>query len=107
MAQACIPSGSSQSRYRSAHEHTAEFHIYPEVSGTLLSWGAAKALHILPPHFPNPPQPPTLCLTAAETTSQDIRTDFPTVFDGLIKTMEGEKFHIALTGDSHHYVMYV
>ena len=86
-----------------AQEHTAEFHIYPEVSGTLLSWEAAKALHILPPHYPNPPQPPTLCLTASETKRQDVRTDFPTVFDGLIKTMEGEKFHIAPTDDAQPF----
>ena len=83
--------------------HTAEFHIYPEVSGTLLSWEAAKELRILPPHYPDPPKPPTLRLAASEVTSQDVRTDFPTVFDGLIKTMGGEKFHIALTDDAQPF----
>jgi len=31
-----------------------EFHIYTEVSGVLLSWKAAKSLHILPTQYPNP-----------------------------------------------------
>ena len=29
--------------------------------------------------------------------------EFPTVFDGHIKTMEGEKFHIALTDDARPF----
>ena len=33
-----------------------EFHIYPQVSGVLLSWQVAKRLNILPAHYtPNPP----------------------------------------------------
>lgn len=82
------------------HAHTAEFHIYPEVSGVLLSWEVAKALHILPPQYPNPPKPSTLQVTASNTISQDIRTKFPTVFGELIKTMEGEQFHIALSDNA-------
>ena len=31
--------------------------------------------------------------------SGDIRADYPSVFDGNVKTMEGELFHIALTDD--------
>ena len=35
-------------------EHSDDVHIYPSVSGTILSWKAAKALAILPEHYPRP-----------------------------------------------------
>ena len=38
-----------------ALSYTDDFHIYPNVTGTLLSWKAAKGLTILPEHYPNPP----------------------------------------------------
>ena len=33
-------------------EITEEFHIYAEVSATIISWKIAKYLRILPPHYP-------------------------------------------------------
>ena len=39
-----------------------EFHFYPTVSETLLSWKAAKKPYILPPQYPKPihPQDPSV-----------------------------------------------
>ena len=86
------------------HAHTDDFHIYPNVTGTLLSWKAAKGLTILPEHYPNPSRTITPHLAATKTSNPifngDIRCEFPSVFDGHIKTMDGEKFHIALTDDA-------
>ena len=77
----------------------------------LVSWKAAKYLNILPECYPHPinvsaathnkhlhvskvhtittPSCPTL-------TSKDLMKEFATVFDGVIKTMEGKKKHISL-----------
>ena len=79
-----------------------EFHIYPTVSGVLLSWKAAKNLNILPPQYPKPihPQDPPQVAANTVTPHRDIRDEYPTVFDGKIKSMEGEYFHIALTDDA-------
>ena len=38
-------------------EHSEDMHIYPNVSGIIISWKAAKALGILPEHYPNPIPP--------------------------------------------------
>ena len=87
--------------------HTDDFHIYPNVTGTLLSWTAAKGLTILPEHYPQPSHTVTQCLTVAHTThpipTSDIRSEFPSVFDGNIKTMDGELFHITLTDDAQPF----
>ena len=34
--------------------HKEEFHIYPQVAGTILSWKASKGLHILSQAYPQP-----------------------------------------------------
>ena len=39
------------------YEHSEELHIYPNISGTLLSWKACKSLGILPDCYPNPITP--------------------------------------------------
>ena len=36
------------------HEYDDELHIYPNISGALLSWKACKGLGILPDHYPSP-----------------------------------------------------
>ena len=94
------------------HTYTDVFHIYPNVTTTLISWKAARGLTILPRCYPNPiansapktNQPAFQHLAAVTsnqpTTSLDIRSEFLSVFDGQIKTMEGETFHIALTKDA-------
>ena len=86
--------------------YTDDFHIYPNVTGTLLSWKAAKGLTILPEHYPNPSHATTPSLAVINASRPapaiDIRCEFPSVFDGHIK-MEGEKFHIALTEDAQPF----
>ena len=79
-------------------------HIYPAVKGVLLSWKTSKALRVLPPNYPSPlssPGTPSISVTTISTESTspmlDPAKEFPTVFDGNIKQMDGEKFHITLT----------
>ena len=89
-------------------EYSDDLHIYPKIHGTILSWKACKALHILPPSYPNPMSAPiiheiTLPSTPGEITTsltlQQAMSAYPTVFDGQIRSMEGEQFHISLTDD--------
>ena len=89
-------------------EHLEDVHIYPGIQGTLLSWTACKALQILPPCYPNPityPKvhemtlPPTPSIPTAPLTADHVTLEYHTVFDGQIRSMEGEQFHISLTDD--------
>ena len=96
-----------------AHQYTDDVYIYPEVAGTLISWKAAKGLKILPDGYPNPPspRPPQVAITDVSspdhpTIHQGIMTEYPHVFDGNVKTMEGEKFHIALTDDAKPFCVH-
>ena len=88
-----------------------QFHIYGSISGALLSWKTAKALGILPPRYPEPlpevlesssvkaihvPSSRILVHTH-QVTKEDLINEFPTVFDGQIRTMPGEVFKIVLT----------
>ena len=73
--------------------YTDNLHIYLNETGMLLSWKAAKGLHILPECYPNPTLVQALLLPPFVNhtpTSEEIMHEFPTVFDGQIKTMEGE-----------------
>ena len=92
-----------------SRQYTDNVHIYPNIPGTILSWKAAKALAILPEHYPqliplpttSKPQP-QLNIHATTFVPQAssphlLSTEFPTVFDQNIRSMEGEKFHITLT----------
>ena len=89
-------------------QHLEDVHIYPDIQGTLLSWTACKALQILPPCYPNPityPKVhemtllPTPSIPTAPLTADHVTLEYPTVFDGQIRSMEGEQFHISLTDD--------
>ena len=40
-------------------EYSNDIHIYPSMSGVIISWKAAKALGILPKHYPAPLLPPS------------------------------------------------
>ena len=90
--------------------YTDDFHIYPSVTGTLLSWKAAKGLTILPECYPNPSPAvaPCVAITSAShpVSIFDIKREFPPVFDGHIKTMDGEKFHIALTDNAEPFCVH-
>ena len=95
-------------------EYSDNIDIYCSVSGVINSWKAAKALGILPEHYPAPLPPPTPTITATPhadaninaitptstvPTQQGVIQMYPTIFDGQIRTMEGEKFHISLRPD--------
>ena len=96
--------------------YTDDLHIYPKVTGVLQSWRAAKGLSILPECYTRPigttlvskEHPPTTRVNTLEAsslvspmpTSEDIMKEFPSVFDGQIKTMDGEEFHLSLTNDT-------
>ena len=89
-------------------------HIFQEVSGVMISWKACKALGILPANYPVPlptvsasvdPQRQTPTTTVSVNTAtigtslsvtEQLMTSFPTVFDGQIRVMQGEEFHIAI-----------
>jgi len=96
-------------------EHSEEMHIYPNVSGVIISWKAAKALGIMSKHYPNPillTKTPIMTKPLKEaninvTTSantlpnqHDIIQAFPMVFDGKIRVMDREEFHISLTPEA-------
>ena len=87
-------------------QYTDKVHIYPNIPGTILSWKAAKALSILPEHYPEPIPLPTTSkpqprLNVNATTfvphAGSFTTEFPTLFDQNIRSMGGETFHITLT----------
>lgn len=93
---------------RQYHE---EMHIFQEVPGVMISWKACKALGILPANYPVPlptsadpqRQTPTTTVSVNAATigtsrsvTEQLRTSFPTVFDGQIRVMQGEEFHIAI-----------
>ena len=79
-------------------------YIFPNLSGVIISWKAAKALRIPPQHYPLPPptgvslEPSIKATTATHSPPpmDDLKQEFPTVFDGSIRIMEGEEFHISL-----------
>lgn len=89
----------------------ADVHIYQSVSGTIVSWAIAKTLGILPACYPKPIPPVKVfeprvheMHEANEPPSVDqIMAEFPTVFDGQIRTMPGETFHISLTSDARPF----
>ena len=95
-----------------ALKYKDELHIYPGVTGALISWKAAKGLGILPPYYPQPavqllqgdPQKVTPACTLIQQTenqsvAQTLVAQYPAVFDGQIRVMDGEKFHITLMED--------
>ena len=93
-------------------QHREDMHIFPEVKGVMISWKACKALGILPHCYPvpqplpqvaiNPPTPSakaSVNATAVQPLSvvDQLMTAFPMVFDGRIRVMQGEEFHIAIS----------
>ena len=78
-----------------------DVHIYPSVSGAVISWLTAKQLGILPEDYPKPAL--ALHQINASVTAEQLMAEFPTVVDGQIRTMPGEKFHISITDDAHPF----
>ena len=92
-------------------EHLDDLHIYPNVTGTLMSWKTCKELGILPNCYPNPTISSTTVNSVATTSpaanlplnKHSAVQEFPTVFDGNINSMEGEEFHIYLIDDARPF----
>jgi len=65
-----------------------------------MSWGASKGLGILPEHYPHPvPAIGTLSppIKISQPPPVNFSKEFPTVFDGVVRNMDGAEFHILLT----------
>ncbi len=86
-----------------------DLYMHPDVRGLLLSWKTARSLNILSSRYPSPLDysPSTRSITTdtdqtqpRAATSDEIIKEFPSVFDGQIKAMEGKQFHISLTDDA-------
>ena len=100
-------------------EYSDDFHIYPNIQGTLISWKACKQLSILPECYPRPithldkltiitpsPEPATITNTPTESpplSPEYAKNQYPTIFDGQIRSMEGEKYRISLTDDARPF----
>ena len=85
--------------------HRDDLHIYPGVSEALTSWKAAKHLGILPASYPYPEKQSSqepghreaqMRQASCDSITENLVKQFPAVFEGNIRTMEGEKFHIYL-----------
>ena len=93
--------------------YSEDMHIYPDIPGVIMSRKVAKGLRILPMHYPDPvpdiattEMPATTPIVDVEVISATtlLQTDnelelikaYPTVFDGHIRVMQGEEFHISL-----------
>ena len=89
-------------RFRlNGREAQDDVHIYSSVSSTVISWLTAKQLGILPECYPQPV--PALHRLKSSVTAEQIMAEFPTVFDGKIRTMPGEQFHISLRDDARPF----
>ena len=95
-----------------ATEYRDVFHIYPQVRGALLSWKAARGLRILPECYPHPSLATTLPSIAKvsheshSSSDSDVMAAFPSVFDGQVKTMEGENFRIELAKNARPFCVH-
>ena len=80
---------------------TENVHIYDSVARALISWATAKRLGILPECYPDPVVSVQACsaIMLPIPTTDQIMSEIPSVFDGQIRTMPGETFHISLTDD--------
>ena len=98
-------------------QHKEDMHIYSQVSGVIMSWKAARSLSILPSQYPQP----TSIFAPSMTPSNDIKTvnatpsiaevgaminKYPTVFDGQIRTMQGEEFRICLAANAKPFCVH-
>ena len=102
-------------------DHREDMHIYPGVSGVIMSWKTAKGLNILPEHYPDPvaithtavePAAPKLVEVNVINTVADIPKKseminmYPTVFDGQIRVMPGKEFHISVIANAQPFCVH-
>jgi len=79
-------------------------HVFPSIPGGLLvSWKTARDLKILPEDYPTQIRSICKITPKCDIKEEDLINEFPTVFDGQIRTMEGEKFCIKLTDDAQPF----
>ena len=89
-------------KYLQGKQCTDDLHIIPGVKGCVISWEVSKCLGIFPAHYLNQiGNAPTITRVDAGTggilAAQQMMNEFPSVFDGQVRVMEGEQFHITLT----------
>ena len=90
------------------NEYEEDVYIFTHLHGVIISWRAAKALQLLSPHYLLPPPVPapseprirTTIASGPIPTLDDLKREYPTVFDGNFRTMDGEEFHISLLADA-------
>ena len=90
--------------------HEDHLHIYPEVSGVLLSWQTCRSLKILPARYPSQicvDSPPAHAVSSLHAPGKNhsspqahLISEFPEIFNGQVKAMQGEEFHIQLSDDA-------
>ena len=86
---------------------TDDLYIHPDIKGVLLSWKTSRNLHILPAQYPIPLDIAARSITTDTPSEQprpvmsdELIKEFQSVFDGQVKAMEGEQFHIAIADDA-------
>jgi len=89
------------------NEYKEDVYIFTHLCDVIISWREAKALQLLSSHYPLPPPVPAPSEPRAQTTialgpilTLDDLKNYPTVFDGNIRTMGGEEFHISPTAEA-------
>ena len=88
-----------------------DVHMYESISNTIISWSMAQKLGILSKQYPKPSHPSSPMVKILQTSStkdvhmpstdDDITSEFPSVFDGQIRTMLGDI--ISLTEDARPF----
>ena len=92
-----------------------DLHVYPNVKHPLISWNTCKELGILPDYYPYPItsscKPGVAKLSHVNSvvnlvnetsylSLDNIKEQYPTAFDGRMRSIEGEDSHISLTEDA-------
>ena len=77
------------------NEYEEDVYIFTHLRGVIISWRAANSYHPitpLPPPVPAPSEPRirTTIASGPILTLDDLKQEYPTVFDDKIKTMDGE-----------------
>ena len=83
------------------NEYEEDVYIFTHLRGVIISWRAANSYHHqelvigvgpLPPLVPAPSEPRiwTTIASGPILTLDDLKQEYPTVFDDKIKTMDGE-----------------
>jgi len=99
---------------RQGCQNTKDVHIYPHVSGVIISWKAAKGFCTLPSQYPWPipifsPSVPRRSYVKTLTSTPEasvIISKYFTVFDGQIRIMQGEEFRICLGANTKPFCVH-